>query len=61
MEVKLVASEEDFERAMSVRIQVFVVEQHVSLEAEQDEKDPISTHWILLNKDKPIGTIRNSI
>ncbi len=44
---------------LSVRHEVFVTEQGVPEEMEQDEHDPLSLHFLALDSDsRPIGTAR---
>lgn len=51
---------QDFEQAMQVRTEVFVQEQHVPVEEEQDEYDDEALHWLILNESsgKPVATGR---
>jgi predicted GNAT family N-acyltransferase len=45
--------------ATAIRHQVFVVEQHVPLEMELDEMDPLSLHVLAYDRtQRPIGTAR---
>lgn len=50
----------DFELAMAVRLEVFVQEQSVPVEEEQDEYDDEATHWLVLHSDtlEPLATGR---
>ena len=48
----------DKERIMQVRMQVFVKEQGVPPELEQDEKDPLCLHALLLIDSHPVATGR---
>lgn len=41
----------DFEQAMNLRINVFVQEQNVPVELEQDEFDDEALHWVLLHPE----------
>jgi predicted GNAT family N-acyltransferase len=42
-------SASDFERALALRIEVFVEEQAVPIEEEQDEADDEAMHWLILD------------
>ena len=48
----------DFERAMAVRIEVFVGEQRVPVEIERDELDPLAWHLMALEGSEVVGTGR---
>jgi predicted GNAT family N-acyltransferase len=49
---------EEKERIMQVRYAVFVEEQRVPEELEQDEKDPECRHALLLMDERPVATGR---
>lgn len=56
---KLCQSAEEVKQCLDIRIEVFVQEQHFTMEDEIDEKDGPSDHILLLNEVFiPIGTIR---
>lgn len=46
------------EHAMPVRLEVFVNEQRVPIELEQDAEDPAAHHWIALCGERCVGTVR---
>lgn len=52
--VRLLDWKEAAERVMPLRMAVFVVEQHVPVELEQDEFDPVSVHAVAETAD---GTV----
>lgn len=52
------ADSELFEDALKIRTEVFVEEQNVPPELEYDGKDPLATHFLLLDNEKPIATAR---
>lgn len=52
--VRLLDWEAAAERVMPLRLAVFVVEQHVPVELEQDEFDPLSLHAVA---ETPDGTV----
>ncbi|GAA5855083.1 hypothetical protein JCM8547_002373 [Rhodosporidiobolus lusitaniae] len=61
--VRLAESEEDRQRALNVRIAVFVDEQGFSMEDELDDKDATSDHFLMVNlnedgTEEDAGTIR---
>jgi predicted GNAT family N-acyltransferase len=49
---------QDRERIMQVRYAVFVEEQGVPEELEQDEKDPVCRHALLVLQGRPVATGR---
>lgn len=49
---------QDFKACMTLRYQVFVDEQGVPHEEEQDELDPIATHLLATDDGAPVGTAR---
>lgn len=49
---------DDFEKAWQLRLEVFVKEQHVPIELEQDKADDEAQHWLLLENDLPVATGR---
>jgi predicted GNAT family N-acyltransferase len=44
--------------AFEIRRKVFVEEQHVSREEEYDQFENSSTHYLVYDDDKPVGTAR---
>ena len=50
----------DFDRALALRLVVFVQEQAVPLEEERDEADEEAMHWLVLNPGtlEPLATSR---
>lgn len=54
----LCETQEDIDKCIKIRIEVFVDEQGYELDDELDEKDPLSDHILLLRGDDPQGTIR---
>jgi len=48
----------EFEACFKIRLKVFVEEQNVSLEEEQDEHDPSGLHFLALLNGTPVGTAR---
>lgn len=57
-EVKLVKTEEDRNRAFSIRKDVFVKEQGVPLSLELDEHDETAIHFIVNDGDQTIAAAR---
>ncbi len=58
MDVRPVASAQDMQGAWAVRVQVFVEEQGVPLEMEQDVFDATATHVIALQSGEVVATGR---
>lgn len=61
MNIIQVTTEEELRQCLSIRHEVFVHEQQVPLELEEDEYDHLSaacTHLLALDGDKPAGTAR---
>ena len=58
LEVKLVTTDEDRERAFALRKEVFVQEQGVPLSLEIDEHDATAIHFIVNEGDETIATAR---
>ena len=61
MEAKRITSENDLQIAFSIREEVFVVEQAVSVEEEFDEFDAITDrceHILVYYQERPVGTGR---
>jgi predicted GNAT family N-acyltransferase len=46
------------QQILSIRAQVFIIEQGVPAELEVDEQDPLSRHLLLFEEDTPIATGR---
>ena len=57
-DVKLVTTDEDRERAFTLRKEVFVKEQGVPLSLELDEHDATAIHFIVNDGEKTIATAR---
>lgn len=61
LDFKLVKSQDDLEKALNIRRQVFINEMLVPESIEIDEFDVLSTkclHILVLNENEPIGTAR---
>lgn len=60
MNIRIIKSKTDNElqKCLSIRQQVFVIEQKVPLAEELDGKDEESDHYLLLVDDKPVGVAR---
>lgn len=58
MTVYLIQSPEDWQKALQIRKQVFVVEQKVDEKEEFDEFEEISRHFIAKISDQAVGTAR---
>lgn len=58
VELKIVATDEEYAQAMNVRRQVFVEEHSIPEHLEYDGNDHSSTHVLALDEGKPIGTMR---
>ncbi|MBU8877497.1 GNAT family N-acetyltransferase [Bacillus sp. FJAT-29790] len=58
MEVKIVSNEQELKDAFSIRTTVFVQEQHVPEEEEIDQHDDHAVHFVLYDKDTPVGAGR---
>lgn len=56
--VTIVSSDQELEDAFFVRKKVFVEEQRVPLSLEVDEFDETASHFVVYEKDKPIGAGR---
>ena len=52
------ATPELISKCYEIRISVFVDEQNCNLENELDDKDALSTHFLLFLNSKPVGTCR---
>ena len=50
---------EDFEACLALRHTVFVQEQGVPIEEEQDALDATATHLLARDGDTPVGTARD--
>lgn len=57
-DVKLVTTDEDRERAFTLRKEVFVKEQGVPLNLELDEHDETAIHFLVNDGNKTIATAR---
>jgi predicted GNAT family N-acyltransferase len=58
VEVRVVTDNEQLKDVFDIRIRVFVNEQNVSMEEEIDEFENVSTHFLLYDQEKPVGTGR---
>ena len=58
LEIKIVTSDDDYDKAMNVRRAVFVHEEKIPESKEFDGNDHCATHVLALLDDKPIGTMR---
>lgn len=56
--VKVVTNQEDYEKALEIRKKVFVEEQGVPLNEDQDEYDKTATHYLAFYDGKVCGTSR---
>jgi predicted GNAT family N-acyltransferase len=56
--IKIVENEFELKKCFIIREEVFVNEQKVPVELELDEKDKGSIHFLALNGDNAIGTLR---
>ncbi len=53
-----IADAEDFAKCLDLRIRVFVEEQGVPREEEEDGLDPECTHFLACDGEVPVGTAR---
>lgn len=58
LRVEKIATESKKKHAFSIREKVFVVEQKVDAKDEYDEFEEISTHFLAILDDIPVGTAR---
>ena len=58
MDIQLLTWQQAEEIALPIRIEIFVKEQSVPLDLEQDEYDSVATHALLLVDGQGIGTGR---
>ena len=58
LRVKKILSREDLEKAFSIRVRVFVLEQGVPREIELDEDDRIASHFLARIDGRAVGTAR---
>ncbi|MFD2515000.1 GNAT family N-acetyltransferase [Pontibacter locisalis] len=58
IELKRIKNEQDLKTAHSIREQVFVLEQKVPREAELDEHEPVSKHYLATYEGVPCGAAR---
>jgi len=56
--VRQARTNDEIEAAMRLRFAVFCEEQGVTLEAEQDGRDQIAVHVVVMEDDRVIGTCR---
>ena len=54
----VIAGQAEFATCLEIRTRVFVEEQGVPPELEEDRHDPAATHWLALSADGPVGTAR---
>lgn len=59
--IKVVTNQEDYEKALEIRRKVFVEEQGVPLEEDQDEFDKTATHYLAYVQGIPCGTCRTRL
>jgi len=57
IQIQLITTSDRLQQAFNIRREVFVIEQMVSEVEEYDQED-ISTHFIALYNEKPVGTAR---
>ncbi len=58
IEVRIVAGDEDWRAALAVRREVFIVEQGVPAEIEQDDSDTTAVHVVASCDGEIVGTAR---
>lgn len=58
LQVGKIATEEEQKAAFKIREEVFVIEQEVDPDAEYDEFEATSTHFLVKLNGKPVGTAR---
>ena len=58
IEVRIVAGDEDWQAALAVRREVFIVEQGVPAEIEQDDSDATAIHVVASCDGEIVGTAR---
>ena len=58
LEIKKVENEDEFNKIIDIRKNVFIKEQNVPYEIEIDGLDPKSEHFIAYLKDEPVGCAR---
>lgn len=58
MEFKIVEAEQDIKLCYKVRTKVFVEEQNVPLIIEIDDKESVSTHFLVIKDGQPISAGR---
>ena len=59
--IRIAASAEDYQGALAVRQEVFVVEQGVPAELEQDDADATAVHAVADDDGRIIGTARLTV
>jgi predicted GNAT family N-acyltransferase len=57
-EVRVAASPSEIDEALELRRRVFVVEQRVTLEADQDGRDEEALHVVAVDDGRVVGTCR---
>jgi len=58
MRIQRIVSEKELQRALSIRVRVFVREQGVPEEIELDADDKKAIHLLVMVSGKPVGTAR---
>lgn len=58
MEIKKATSQKDFFGLVQLRTEVFVLEQKVNIQIEQDIKDFTAIHYIVWDNNEPVGCLR---
>ena len=64
LEIKIIETIEDLEKALKIRREVFVEEHNVPESIELDEFDTLGvgcTHFLALYDNKPVGTLRANL
>ena len=56
--IREVTSESDFQRSLTIRTKVFISEQQVPEERERDRMDDQSKHFLAMDGDIALGTMR---
>ncbi len=64
LEIKIIETNEDLEKALKIRREVFVEEHNVPENIELDEFDTLEAgcmHFLALYNNKPVGTLRANL
>lgn len=56
--VRRAENEHDMQQVLQIRQRVFVAEQGVPAELEQDDDDALALHWLAWEGEKPVATAR---